>query len=121
MSRPIIEAKNAYLLQNPDIEFGSQMKENSKVFPFRFPFIKGKTYLLIDAIEPETNCFPIVEEAVFLSFDIEEIYDEETGEYNGYEVFYEWKTETEPNLYFSETVLSETDRMGFFMVYEKQT
>ena len=97
----IEEAKEKFLLQNPHISFGYQINENSNVFPFRFSFIKGKTYLLLDA----TDETPVVEEAKFTSFTIDEIRDENTGFYKGYEVFYNFQTKTRPDLCISETVV----------------
>ena len=56
-----------------------------------------------------------------ISFDINEIRDENTGEYEGYEVFYSFQTETRPDLCISETVVLDIEKMGFYMVFELKT
>lgn len=119
VKRTIEIAKTNFISENPTVAFGEQLIENSPVFPFQYPVVKGETYLLIDATE--RDCLPVVEEAVFLSFETCEIYDEATCEYQGYEVYYNFQTESEPEKFFSDTSISGTERMGYFMIYEKKS
>ena len=121
----INRAKDAFLQENPHVSFGPQVKEDSAVFPHRCPFVKGQTYLLVDATDIFST--PIVQKVSFQRFEIVEHHEDETGDYEGYEVFYEFKTLDNPDTtdtpetsgpYFSEYVLSETEQMGFYMVFD---
>lgn len=123
MSEKIKQVKEKFLLENPNIAFGSIITQNATEFPYRFPFNSKKDYLLIDARD-ET---PVVYDVIFLAFEIEDNYAEEDEYtdlnnliYDGYTVYYEFQFENK-HLLFSELIMSETEEMGYILVYEKQT
>ena len=118
-------AKSVYRWENPHVSFGPLIQENSTVFPFRFSFTKGQTYLLLDATDAN-NVF--VQEVMFTGFELDEIYDEETGEYNGYDVFYhflqkdpdqEQDQDQDKERCIAGSSLSETETSHFIMVYTR--
>lgn len=120
----IQDAQLAYCLENPHVSFGPLIQENSTVFPFRFSFTKGQTYLLVDSMDPY-NVF--VQEATFTGFDLDDIYDEETGEYLTYNVYYNFQIkdpdrEQDPDLIercISGSCMSETETNTFIMAYTR--
>lgn len=118
-------AKSAYRLENPHVSFGPLIQEKSTVPPFRFSFTKYQIYLLVDATDPY-NVF--VQEVMFTRFELDDIYDEKTEEYDGYDVFYhflrkvldrEQDREQDRERCISGSSLSETETNNCIMVYTR--